>query len=177
MPSIQGRYWYCIAPSEHCRSRILAGHSGQANYGNRETFTIAGVPLGDNLLDLMPAFRPTDQSTGSIIVVVATNAPLLPHQLKWLAKRRPIGISKVGGYGENGSGDIFIAFSAPNPGVGAREGLLKAVLLPNDATSPLFLATAQATEEAIVNALIAAKTMVGINGNLVHALPHDRSTY
>jgi L-aminopeptidase/D-esterase-like protein len=146
----------------------------QANYGSRKTFTIAGVPLGDELSDLMPVFRPTDRSTGSIIVVVATDAPLLPHQLERLARRVPIGISKVGGYASNGSGDIFIAFSTANPGVAAREGIMETEMLPNDAMSPLFLATAQATEEAIVNALIAAKTMVGINGNTVYALPHDR---
>jgi L-aminopeptidase/D-esterase-like protein len=122
----------------------------------------------------MPVFRPTDRSTGSIIVVVATDAPLLPHQLERLARRVPIGISKVGGYASNGSGDIFIAFSTANPGVAAREGIMETEMLPNDAMSPLFLATAQATEEAIVNALIAAKTMVGINGNTVYALPHDR---
>ncbi len=146
----------------------------QANYGSRETLTIAGVPLGDKLSDLMPVFRPTDRGTGSIIVVVATDAPLMPHQLKRLARRVPIGISKVGGYASNGSGDIFIAFSTANPGAAAREGHLDIEMLPNDAMTPLFLATAQATEEAIVNALIAADTMVGINGNTVYALPHDR---
>jgi len=146
----------------------------QANYGSRKTFTIAGVPLGDEFSDLMPVFRPMDRSTGSIIVVVATDAPLLPHQLKRLARRVPIGISKVGGYASNGSGDIFIAFSTANPGAASREGVQKTEMLPNDAMSPLFLATAQATEEAIVNALVAAKTMVGINGNTVYALPHDR---
>jgi len=146
----------------------------QANYGSRSTLTIAGVPLGDELTDLMPVYRPMDRSTGSIIVVVATDAPLLPHQLERLARRVPIGISKVGGYASNGSGDIFIAFSTANPGGAAREGMMKVEMLPNDAMSPLFLATAQATEEAIVNALVAAKTMVGINGNTVYALPHDR---
>jgi L-aminopeptidase/D-esterase-like protein len=146
----------------------------QANYGSRETLTIAGVPLGDRLTDLMPAFRSTDTGTGSIIVVVATDAPLLAHQLKRLARRVPIGISKVGGYASNGSGDIFIAFSTANPGAAARQGLLDVAMMPNDSMSPLFLATAQATEEAIVNAMVAAETMVGINGNTVHALPHDR---
>ncbi|MDH3430053.1 MAG: P1 family peptidase [Gammaproteobacteria bacterium] len=146
----------------------------QANYGSRETLTIAGIPLGDKLTDLMPVFRSADISTGSIIVVVATDAPLLPHQLKRLARRVPIGISRVGGYASNGSGDIFIAFSTANPGAAARQGLLDIEMLPNDAISPLFLATAQATEEAIVNALVAAETMVGINGNTVYALPHER---
>lgn len=146
----------------------------QANYGVRKTFTIAGVPLGDKLDDLMPVFRATDRETGSIIVVVATDAPLLPHQLKRLARRVPIGISKVGGYASNGSGDIFIAFSTANPGAAAREGMQDIQMLPNDAISGLFLATAQATEEAIVNALVAAETMVGINGNTVYAMPQDR---
>ncbi|MGI9225826.1 MAG: P1 family peptidase, partial [Woeseiaceae bacterium] len=146
----------------------------QANYGSRSTFTIAGVPLGDEFSDLMPEFRPTDRDTGSIIVVVATDAPLLPNQLKRLAQRVPLGISKLGGYASNGSGDIFIAFSTANPGVAGREGMMQAEMLPNDAISPLFLATAQATEEAIVNALIAAETMIGINGKTVYALPHDR---
>jgi len=146
----------------------------QANYGIRETFTIAGVPLGDELSDLMPEFRPTDRETGSIIVIVATDAPLLPHQLKRLARRVPLGISKVGGYASNGSGDIFIAFSTANPGAAARKGILDIEMLPNDSISPLFLATAQATEEAIVNAMVAARTMTGINGNTVYALPHDR---
>ncbi len=146
----------------------------QANYGSRETFTVAGVPLGDKFPDLMPVFRPADKETGSIIVVVATDAPLLPSQLKRLARRVPLGISKLGGYGSNSSGDIFIAFSTANSGAAAREGVLEIEMLPNDSISPLFLATAQATEEAIVNALVAAKTMVGINGNTVYALPHDR---
>jgi len=146
----------------------------QANYGSRATLTIAGVPLGEAFSDLMPLWRPTDRSTGSIIVVVATDAPLLPHQLERLARRVPIGISRVGGYASNGSGDIFIAFSTANPGAAAREGIRETRMLPNDAMSPLFLATAQATEEAIVNALVAAKTMTGINGNTVYALPHDR---
>ena len=146
----------------------------QANYGSRETLTIAGLPVGAKLTDLMPEFRSADKDTGSIIVVVATDAPLLPHQLKRLAQRVPMGIAKVGGYGANSSGDIFIAFSTANTGVAAREDVVHAEMLPNDAISPLFLATVQATEEAIVNAMVAAETMTGINGHTVHALPHDR---
>jgi len=146
----------------------------QANYGSRETLTIAGLPVGEILTDLMPEFRSTDSDTGSIIVVVATDAPLLPHQLKRLAQRVPMGIAKVGGYGANSSGDIFIAFSTANTGAAAREDVVHAEMLPNDAISPLFLATVQATEEAIVNAMVAAETMTGINGHTVHALPHDR---
>jgi len=146
----------------------------QANYGTRSSLTIAGVPVGNEISDLMPEFRQQDRSTGSIIAVVATDAPLLPHQLERLARRVPIGIAKVGGYASNGSGDIFIAFSTANPGRATRERPVAADMLPNDVMSPLFLATAQATEEAIVNALIAAETMVGINGNTVYQLPHDR---
>ncbi|MDX1518400.1 MAG: P1 family peptidase, partial [Woeseiaceae bacterium] len=109
-----------------------------------------------------------------IIVVVATDAPLLPHQLERLARRVPIGIARVGGYGSNSSGDIFVAFSTANPGAAARGGLIRTDMLPNDALSPLFLATAEATEESIVNAMVAAETMTGINGNTVYALPHER---
>ena len=146
----------------------------QANYGSRQSLTIAGVPLGDKLTDLRPEFRKTDTDTGSIIVVVATDAPLLPHQLERLARRVPIGIARVGGYGSNSSGDIFVAFSTANPGAAARGGLIRTDMLPNDALSPLFLATAEATEESIVNAMVAAETMTGINGNTVYALPHER---
>ena len=146
----------------------------QANYGMRDTLTIAGVPVGKEITDLMPEYHSQNQEYGSIIVVVATDAPLLPHQLKRLARRVPMGIAKVGGYAGNGSGDIFIAFSTANSGAGARTGIQKTNMLPNDQMSALFLATVQATEEAIVNALVAAETMTGINGNTKHAIPHDR---
>jgi D-aminopeptidase len=107
---------------------------------------------------------------------VATNAPLLPHQLKRLARRVPLGIARVGGISSNGSGDIFVAFSTGNPGAFRRGEASEVVMLPNDGISGLFLATVRATEEAIVNALVAAETMTGINGNTVYALPHDRLT-
>ena len=155
-------------------SEYTLGVLVQANYGLRDTLTIAGVPVGREITDLMPEYNPGKQEYGSIIVVVATDAPLLPHQLKRLARRVPMGIAKVGGYAGNGSGDIFIAFSTANPGRGARTGVQHAGMLPNDQLSPFFLATVQATEEAIVNALIAAETMSGINGNTKHAIPHDR---
>ena len=146
----------------------------QANYGLRNTLTIAGVPVGKEITDLMPEYHSQNQEYGSIIVVVATDAPLLPHQLKRLARRVPMGIAKVGGYAGNGSGDIFIAFSTANSGAGARTGIQKTEMLPNDQMSALFLATVQATEEAIINALVSAETMSGINGNTKHAIPHDR---
>ncbi|MCW4049798.1 MAG: P1 family peptidase [Candidatus Bathyarchaeota archaeon] len=147
----------------------------QANYGSRELLTIAGVPVGMEITDLMPEIMEEDtHGGGSIIVVVATDAPLLPHQLKRLARRVPMGISKVGGIASNGSGDIFIAFSTANQGAWTNDSVTMLNMLSNDRMTDLFLATVQATEEAIVNALIAAETMTGINGNTVHALPHDR---
>lgn len=148
----------------------------QANYGVREALTIAGVPVGKEIPDLMPevhSFRFAPGS-GSIIVVLATDAPLLPHQLKRLAKRIGLGIGRVGGTGANSSGDLFVAFSTANPGAAGPGGISRAEFLPNSRNSPLFEATIQATEEAIVNALVAAKTMTGFNGNTVYALPHDR---
>ena len=157
---------------------FVVGVLVQANHGIRQTLTISGVPVGKEINDLMPQiYSPVgnqQQEVGSIIVVVATDAPLLPHQLKRLARRVPMGIARVGAYGGNGSGDIFIAFSTANPGIGARTGLQQPLMLPNDQMDPLFLATVEATEEAIINALLAATTMTGINGNRKHALPHKR---
>jgi L-aminopeptidase/D-esterase-like protein len=148
----------------------------QANYGSRHNLTIAGVPVGREIADLKPVFHHGEpgSGSGSIIVVVATDAPLLPHQLKRLARRVPLGIARVGGMGANGSGDIFIAFSTANPGAAQRSGISKAEMLANDQMTPLFEGTVHATEEAIVNALVAAETMNGINDNRVYALPHNR---
>ena len=144
----------------------------QANYGTRDGLTIAGVPVGREITDLMPKRAPAD--TGSIIVVVATDAPLLPHQLKRVVKRASLGIAKNGGIGGNSSGDIFIAFSTANPGAGKEATVASLKMLPNDHINPIFLATVQATEEAIINAMIAAETMTGVDGNTVYAIPHDR---
>ena len=145
----------------------------QANYGRRELLSIAGVPVGTEITDLMPLEK-ADKDQGSIIVVLATDAPLLPHQLERLAKRIPLGIGVMGGRGGNSSGDIFIAFSTANPEVTKDDGLIHLEMLPNEKINSLFEATASATEEAIVNAMIAAETMEGINGNTVYAIPHDR---
>ncbi|CAF1379677.1 unnamed protein product, partial [Adineta steineri] len=113
--------------------------------------------------------------TGSIIVVVATDAPLLPHQLKRLARRVPIGMGLVGARGGNGSGDIFVAFSTANhQAMGKQTGVVQLEMLPNEQMTPLFDSVAQATEEAILNAMISAKTMEGIYGNKVYAIPHER---
>jgi L-aminopeptidase/D-esterase-like protein len=148
----------------------------QANYGARQTLTIAGVPVGREISDLKPEIHDREPILGgsSIIVVVATDAPLLPHQLKRLARRVPLGIARLGGMGANSSGDIFIAFSTANPGAKQRTGIAQVEMLANDQMTPLFEAIVYATEEAIVNALVAAETMRGINGNTVYALPHER---
>lgn len=147
----------------------------QCNFGSRNELAIAGVPVGREITDV-PAGPPMDGSReGSIIVVVATDAPLLPHQLERLARRVPMGIARTGGTAANGSGDIFIAFSTANPGAASTgRGVVDLKMLPNDDISPFFTATIQATEEAIVNALVAAETMIGVNGRTVAALPHDR---
>jgi D-aminopeptidase len=146
----------------------------QANYGRRTLLQIAGVPVGKEIADLLPTEGKADKDEGSIIVVVATDAPLLPHQLERIAKRIALGLGVVGGRGGNSSGDIFIAFSTANPEVSKNDGVAHLEMLPNDQISPLFEATASATEEAIVNAMVAAETMEGVNGNKVYAIPHDR---
>lgn len=148
----------------------------QANYGSRESLTIAGVPVGKEITNHMPLWDPirTEEDRGSIIVIVATDAPLLPHQLKRLARRVPIGISRLGGYGGNSSGDIFIAFSTANNEAADREKKQMVEMIPNDKMSRLFEATAQATEESILNALVAAETMVGKNNTTVYELPEKK---
>jgi len=167
-------------------SRKLSAENGgytvgvlvQCNYGLRQHLRIAGVPVGEEIPDLLPgpvsAGGSNDVETGSIIVVVATDAPLLPHQLKRIATRVAIGIGRMGGYGGNSSGDIFVAFSTANPGVYSDSSIKHVSMVPNDRMNPLFYATAQATEEAIINALLAADTMTGIDNMRVYALPVDR---
>lgn len=151
----------------------------QANFGRKLSLTIAGVPVGRELADtLNNEFKLPPQSyrkegDGSIIVVVATDAPLLPHQLKRIANRVPLGIGNTGGYGSNGSGDIFIAFSTANTNAFQRYEFTQVEVLPNDFISPLFEATVQSVEEAIINAMVAAETMEGINGNKSYAIPHQ----
>ncbi len=159
-------------------SNYTIGVLVQSNFGSKKNLTIAGVPIGVELKDTMnyeikapPSYR--DEGSGSIIVIVATDAPLLPHQLKRIAARVPLGIGIVGGFGSNGSGDIFIAFSTANPTAFQREEFTKLDELPNDLITPLFEATVQAVEEAIINAMVAAETMEGINGNKAYGLPHN----
>ncbi len=183
----------------------------QCNYGGRPRFSVAGVPVGEEIPDLTPCFAPLpdgsyagrpacpttpgggggggaerasiergpdpgdpNQDQGSIIAVVATDAPLLPHQLKRVVKRAALGIGRMGGIGGNTSGDIFIAFSTANPGAAADTGLVQVTAIPNAVINPLFEAVIDATSEAILNAMLAAETMTGADGHRVYALPHDR---
>ncbi|MBA4300709.1 MAG: aminopeptidase [Cyclobacterium sp.] len=159
-------------------STYTVGVLVQANFGRKPSLTIAGVPVGKELLDTLnnelklPPQSYRQEGDGSIIVVVATDAPLLPHQLKRISNRVPIGIGLTGGIGTNGSGDIFIAFSTANPEAFQRYDFSNVDMLPNDLINPLLEATVQSVEEAIINAMIAAETMEGINGNKSYALPH-----
>jgi D-aminopeptidase len=159
-------------------SRVLDTKSGgytvgvlvQCNYGRRDQLRIAGVPVGKEIPE-RPAYG---EDVGSIIIVIATDAPLIPTQLKRIARRASLGLGRDGSYSGDGSGDIFIAFSTANPGAAGPKGVHDLKMLPNDQLDPIFLATVQATEEAIVNAMIAAETMTGINNHTVIALPHDK---
>jgi len=170
-------------------SRVLGAEAGgwivgvlvQANHGQRHTLRVDGVPVGQEIStrEVPNPFAPVQGVAGSssIIVIVATNAPLLPLQCRRLAKRATIGVARAGGLGENGSGDIFLAFSTAQRGLQAscKPGeALTVQMLPNDALDPLFEAVAEATEEAIVNALCAATTTVGRDGHTARALPLDR---
>jgi L-aminopeptidase/D-esterase-like protein len=158
-------------------SRVLATKAGgytvgvlvQCNYGSREQLRVAGINVGREI----PEHTVWQKDVGSIIVVVATDAPLIPTQLKRIAKKISLGLGRDGSYSGDGSGDIFIAFSTANPGAVGTTGIRQISMLPNDSLDPIFLATVQATEEAVINAMVAAETMTGINGHTVIALPHD----
>ncbi|MBZ5550062.1 MAG: P1 family peptidase [Acidobacteriia bacterium] len=159
-------------------SRVLDAKSGgytvgvlvQCNYGRRGELRIAGVPVGKEIPE-HPAYG---EDVGSIIIVVATDAPLIPTQLKRIARRASLGLGRDGSYSGGGSGDIFIAFSTANPGAASPKGIHDLKMLPNDQLDPIFLATVEATEEAVINAMVAAQTMTGVNDHTVIALPHDR---
>ena len=168
----------------------------QCNFGSRRDLRIAGVPVGEEITDLTPCIannnplpansRPRCDAPGgedaavelseqgSIIVVVATDAPLLPHQLKRIATRVSLGIGRQGGFGGNGSGDIFIAFSTANAKAWSSDSVTAVRMVTNDRISPLFQATAQATEAAITNALLAAETTTGANDLRIYAMPVER---
>ncbi|MDR6526746.1 L-aminopeptidase/D-esterase-like protein [Chryseobacterium rhizosphaerae] len=151
----------------------------QSNFGIKKNLTIAGVPIGLELKDFEssifngPPTSRRQEGDGSIIVVIATDAPLLPHQLKRIAQRVTIGIGMVGGRGANGSGEIFLAFSTANKDAFNRNENTQVETISNDQMTPLFEATAQVVEESIINAMVAARTMEGVNGNTAVALPHD----
>ncbi len=145
----------------------------QANYGRRDQLLIAGVPVGKEIGNAGLRAGNATEETGSIIVIVATDAPLAPHQLKRLARRVTMGLARTGSTAGNSSGDIFLAFSTANPKA-ASTPLADLKMLANSKLDPLFDATAQATEEAVINALVAAETMTGVDNHTVIALPHDR---
>jgi D-aminopeptidase len=163
-------------------SSYTVGVLVQANFGGRNQLTIAGVHVGREIdgfggkVDFRPAAQAPEDAggRGSIIAIAATDAPLLPHQLRRIALRIGLGVGRTGGTAGNGSGDIFLAFSTANKGAAARQGLKALSMLPNDEIDPLLEATVDATEEAIINALVAARTMTGINGNTIYGLPHDQ---
>jgi D-aminopeptidase len=148
----------------------------QCNTGTRANVRIAGIPVGRDIYGEDPyAFVPAQiEGFGSIIVVVATDAPLLPHQLKRVARRVALGLGRGGNIAENGSGDIFIAFSTANPEASNTEHLAQLQMVPNDSLDPVFAATVQATEEAIVNAMVAAQDMTGVDDHHVTALSHEK---
>ena len=143
----------------------------QANFGGRRRLVIAGVPVGS---EVQRSRRRSGGGRGSIIVVVATDAPLLPHQLERLVRRVPLGLARTGATSSNSSGDIFIAFSTANAKAWHATGAAKVEMLSNDRIDPLFEAVVQATEESVINALVAAETMVGRDEHRIEALPHDR---
>ncbi len=165
----------------------------QANFGGGRGLTIAGVPMGMEFAreqergagidsaagdeaDPVAGFEINleREGRGSIIIVVATDAPLLPHQLKRIARRASLGVARTGGISGNGSGDIFVAFSTANGGTAGARPTAEITMLSNSQISALFGATVEATEEAIINAMVAAETMVGRDGNRSDAIPHDR---
>ena len=152
----------------------VVGALVQANYGVRDSLRVAGVPVGQQLrADRVYTDSAITGDTGSIIVVIATDAPLLPHQLKRIAKRAGLGLARMGSYAGNGSGDIFVAFSTANAAAVAGAPLNPAQFIGNDHLDGLFEATVQATEEAIVNAMVAARDMQGEGGRYAKAIPHD----
>jgi D-aminopeptidase len=159
---------------DHSGRQYIVGVLVQANYGSgaRELLRIAGVPIGQ-LVGPDTARNTAGSDTGSIIIVVATDAPLLPHQMKRIAKRAALGLGRTGSFAANGSGDIFLAFSTANPAALQGKPLADSSSIGNGYLDPFFASTVEATEEAIVNALVAARDMQGTDGHVARALPHD----
>jgi L-aminopeptidase/D-esterase-like protein len=144
----------------------------QGNFGGRKDLVISGAPIGKELLSARPLIT-TKEKDGSIIVVLATDAPLLPMQLKQIAKRASLGVARTGGLGRNSSGDIFIAFSTVAPKMNEMETMETWQSIPKEQMDKLYEAAVQTTEEAIINALMAAETMEGINGNTLYEIPKN----
>ena len=159
-----------IGTASRVRGGYTIGVLVQANYGLRHQLLIAGVPVGREIPD--GKIRPDE--AGSILIIIATDAPLLPHQLKRLARRAALGLGRMGSASGDGSGDLFLAFSTANTVPIERRKAGDVKMLVTDDLSPLFEATVQATEEAITNALVAGETMTGIDGHKVLGLPHDK---
>jgi len=161
-----------LAPhrSEDSPKSYTVGVIVQANCGRRPQLIIAGVPVGKEIPGSV-----YKKETGSIIIVLATDAPLMPHQLKRLARRTSLGLGRTGSVSGNGSGDLFIAFSTANPHAAETDPPVRSMeMMPNDSMDPLFTATVEATEEAIINALVDNHDMIGRDNHKVEALPHDR---
>jgi len=164
------------------KSGYTVGVLVQCNCGRRPQLTIAGVPVGREIPQSVPYAEAGPQppgsaeqgDVGSIIIVVATDAPLLPHQLKRLARRATLGLARTGSSSGNSSGDIFLAFSTANPHADDAPGPNSVLTVSNEEISPLFTATVEATEEAIVNAMVGATTMTGRDGHTAIELPHER---
>jgi D-aminopeptidase len=171
-------------------SRVISKQAGgytvgvlvQANHGSRSQLTISGVPVGKELTDTLAVkiagvtkdIKSVEQEVGSIIIVLATDAPLLPSQIKRLAQRIPLGLTRTGAIGGNSSGDIFIAFSTANKDAFSNTEEKQVTTMSNETMNLLFTATIQAVEEAIINVLFAGETMEGIEGNKVYGLPKDK---
>jgi L-aminopeptidase/D-esterase-like protein len=180
-----GMVCYGFKGGDGTASRVLSADAGgytvgvlvQCNCGRRPQLTIAGVPIG-KLIPAPPAnatLQPDWKGdVGSIIIVVATDAPLLPGQLKRLARRATMGLARTGSTSGNSSGDIFLAFSTANRGANKEPGPNSVLTVSNERISPLFQATVEATEEAIVNAMVAAQTMTGVDGHTIPALSHEK---
>jgi L-aminopeptidase/D-esterase-like protein len=148
----------------------------QCNCGSRRQLRLGGLPVGTEMPEnpARAALTGPREDTGSIIIVVATDAPLLPHQVKRLARRATMGLARTGSTSGNGSGDLFLAFSTANANAAAAKGPVNVSMLPNDSMNPVFEGVVQATEEAIANAMVAAESMTGYQGHTVQALPHDK---
>jgi L-aminopeptidase/D-esterase-like protein len=161
-------------------TKYTVGVLVQANFGGRDQLTIAGVRVGREITGFTPTLdferqkAAAEVGRGSIIAIAATDAPLVAHQLRRVAQRIGLGIARTGGTSGNSSGDIFLAFSTANPGAAKRGGTRAITMLSNDDLNFVMDATVEATEEAIINAMVAARTMTGINGNTIPALPHDQ---